>query len=261
VDRATIRSAGAPAETPARPVTRPRLRLVLAALLVGGLVAVLVAARLWPHGFGDRIQLWLHAAQHWGRSSWLAFAAIQTLVALSGVVPASLVGIAAGAVFGIGGGFAIAAASTLLGAGLAFLMSRSVLRPLILGLLARRPLLGRLDKAVARDGWRTVCLLRVSPVMPFAVTSYALGLTGLRLRDYLLGTLASLPALLGYVVLGTLAQAGADAATSGASISRWAMLGGGILATGLLTLRLGRLLRAALAPGGVPDEIALETEE
>jgi uncharacterized membrane protein YdjX (TVP38/TMEM64 family) len=58
---------------------------------------------------------------------------------------------------------------------------------------------------LAQDGWRLVCVLRVSPVMPFAMTSYALGLTGISQRAYLLGTLAALPALLGYVTVGALA--------------------------------------------------------
>ena len=38
--------------------------------------------------------------------------------------------------------------------------------------------------------------------MPFVATSYLLGLSAISLRDYMLGTLAALPALLGYVSLG-----------------------------------------------------------
>ncbi|GAN65025.1 hypothetical protein Abor_003_095 [Acetobacter orientalis] len=53
-----------------------------------------------------------------------------------------------------------------------------------------------------------VCLLRISPILPFAVTSYVLGFTELSTADYILGTLASLPALLGYVFIGTLTQNG-----------------------------------------------------
>ena len=83
-------------------------------------------------------------------------------------------------------------------------------------------------------------------MMPFAATSYALGLTGVRLRDYLLGTLASLPALLGYVVLGRLAGSGLQAANTGAGLARWLMLVVGIAATAVLTLRIGRLGAGAL---------------
>jgi uncharacterized membrane protein YdjX (TVP38/TMEM64 family) len=39
-------------------------------------------------------------------------------------------------------------------------------------------------------------------LMPFVATSYLLGLSAISLRDYMLGILAALPALLGYVLLG-----------------------------------------------------------
>ena len=63
------------------------------------------------------------------------------------------------------------------------------------------------------------------------------------MRDYLLGTLASLPALLGYVVLGHLTDVGLSAAAQGASLLRWTTLGIGLLATALLTVRISRLAR------------------
>ena len=65
-----------------------------------------------------------------------------------------------------------------------------------------------MEQALARDGWKLVCLIRISPVMPFAVTSYALGLSSVRFRAYVLGTLASLPPLLAYVLAGRLAGLG-----------------------------------------------------
>jgi uncharacterized membrane protein YdjX (TVP38/TMEM64 family) len=113
--------------------------------------------------------------------------------------------------------------------------------------LARRPGLARFDVLLARDGWRIVCLLRISPVMPFAVTSYALGMSGVGIEAYAFGTLASLPALLGYVYVGTLAGAGLSAWTTGAAPLQWAILGFGILATLVLTLIIGRLAKRALA--------------
>jgi uncharacterized membrane protein YdjX (TVP38/TMEM64 family) len=66
-------------------------------------------------------------------------------------------------------------------------------------LAARRPRLRNLDALIGRDGWKLVCLLRISPVMPFSATSFALGLSSIGLCDYIVGTLASFPALSGYV--------------------------------------------------------------
>jgi uncharacterized membrane protein YdjX (TVP38/TMEM64 family) len=99
---------------------------------------------------------------------------------------------------------------------------------------------------LARDGWRFVCLVRLSPVMPFAVASYTLGLSSVGFAAYCLGTLASLPALLVYVFLGTLAQTGINSLASGAGAWQWAILVTGGLATIALAWRAGQLaLRAA----------------
>jgi uncharacterized membrane protein YdjX (TVP38/TMEM64 family) len=227
---------------------RPWLALSLLALLA----ACFLLGRLLPASMAGAPARWLAAAQGLGPGSWIAFLVGQTLIAASGVLPASLAGFAAGAVFGLLPGFLLAACSTMAGAVGAFALSRSVFRPWIAGLLARRPGLSRLDGAVAQDGWRSVCLLRLSPIMPFAVTSYALGLTSVAWRDYLIGTLASMPALLCYVALGRFAGAGVTAAHAGATPAGLALLALGIVATVLLTVRIGALARRGLAPDSQP---------
>ena len=101
-----------------------------------------------------------------------------------------------------------------------------------------------LDATIAKEGWRIVCLLRVSPVMPFSATSFALGLSSVRPRDYAIGTLASMPALFGYVVLGALTKSGLEMGSLSASPLRLAMLAVGIVATLVLTLKIGQILRS-----------------
>lgn len=222
---------------------------IAGALVLAFLAGTAIAARLWPGGIASETEQFLEVLKGLGGVGWIIFASAQMLVAISGILPASLLGVAAGAIYGLPLGFALAAISTLAGAALAFLLSRSLLRPFIASQLRRRPRLRNLDTLVARDGWKFVCLLRVSPVMPFAATSYSLGFTSISLRDYLIDTLASLPALGGYVFIGTLAGAGLSAWTSGAGLVRLALLGIGLAATAVVTLRLGHLaLRAGLLP-------------
>jgi uncharacterized membrane protein YdjX (TVP38/TMEM64 family) len=221
------------------------VRAVAAASLILVLAGCFVAARLLPQMAGVPAE-WLARAQAWGRTGWVAFVLLQSLVAVSGVLPASLAGVAAGAVFGLLAGFWLAALSTMAGAVGAFALSRSVLRPWVAGFLARRARLQRLDEAVAGDGWRSVCLLRLSPVMPFAVTSYALGLTSVGWRDYLVGTLASMPSLFCYVALGRFAGTGLEAIHTGASPVGLALLAFGLAATAVLTLRIGAIVRRTL---------------
>jgi uncharacterized membrane protein YdjX (TVP38/TMEM64 family) len=230
------------------------------ACLVAGLTAVLLLSGAVVVPFipdlPDRVRELLAAAHASGPVGWGVTFAVQVLVALCGIIPASIVGIASGAIFGLWAGFGLAAAGTVTGAACAFVLTRSLFRPLVLHLLRDRPRLGQLDEAITRDGWRFACLQRLSPIMPVAVTSYALALTSISARDYLIGALASLPALFGYVLTGTLVDAGVDAVGHGVHPLRWAMLGIGLVATLGLTLRMGRLaVRAGLGSavtGGVP---------
>lgn len=215
-----------------------RLAVVLAAAC---LVAAGLAAGRSPDLLVARVDDGLRAVRELGAAGGVLFAAVQVLVAVSGVLPASLLGVAAGVLYGLPAGFALSGASTLGGAVLAFALSRSVFRPAVARFLAGRTRLRELDGLIARDGWRFACLLRVSPVMPFAVTSYALGLSSIGLRDYLIGTLAAMPALFGYVLLGALAGSGVAAWSSSTPLGGW-LLALGALATLALTLRVGQLV-------------------
>ena len=151
-------------------------------------------------------------------------------------------------------GFLLAAVSTLAGALLSFVVSRALFRATVERLAARRPRLRNLDTRIARDGWKLVCLLRVSPIMPFSATSLALGLSAVGLRDYAIGTLASLPALYGYVFIGTLADTSLSAWATGASTVRLVLLGIGGLATLVLVLRFGQIaIKLGLASRAADD--------
>lgn len=183
-----------------------------------------------------------------GAAGWLIFVLLQTGIALVGFLPASLLGLAAGAIYGIALGFGLSATGVALGAALAFLLARSALRPGIARTMDRNPKLRRLDAAITRDGWRLVLLMRVSPLMPFSLTSFALGLSGIAFRPYMLGTLASLPALLLYVVLGALGAHSLSLIGHDGDTTKLTLLAAGLVATALLTLRLGWLIRRSLGP-------------
>jgi len=158
-------------------------------------------------------------------------------------VPASLVGVAAGAAYGLPLGFATAALSTLTGAIVAFLLSRSLLRPFIERKLRDRPHLASFDAHIGARGWRLVCLLRLSPVMPFAATSYALGLSSIAFGEYLLGSLASLLSLLAYVLTGVFVKTGVSAWSDGEALIRLTSLGIGALSMAILAAQVSRMLR------------------
>jgi uncharacterized membrane protein YdjX (TVP38/TMEM64 family) len=231
-------------------MTSPAFRVVIACTLILILSVGLICGH-FDHSATSQFApvAWLSHMQIHERRNWGAFLLLQTLVAISGVIPASFVGIAAGMIFGLAFGFDLAAASTLAGAVIAFALARSVFRPLIEGYLARRPGLQRLDGAIAQDGWSNVVLLRLSPIMPFAITSYALGLTAISWRNYVIGTPASLPPLFCYVAMGHFAGRGVYGLQTGMSPLKLIMLGIGIVATGWFTLHLGAITRRSFADG------------
>jgi uncharacterized membrane protein YdjX (TVP38/TMEM64 family) len=205
------------------------------------------ADHVWPHIVEAAFDAATRLVTAHNQFGWITCAALQVIVAMSGILPASVGALGAGMMFGTGCGFLLCGPTTMAGAWLAFLLSRSLFRPFIIRALAHHPRMGALDEAIGRDGWRLVFLLRISPIMPFAATSYALGLTSIGPRPYIKGTLASLPALLGYAMMGDLAGAGATSFINGQTRPwHWVLLTAAIAATDLLTLRLGRIVQQML---------------
>lgn len=240
--------------TSGRSRRRPTGRVILATCFAGVVAFGIMAAWLSSERVSGAAEGFMQVLRGLGVRGAVLYAALQICVAVSGILPASLLGVGAGAIYGLVPGFLLAATSTLAGAILSFFASRSLLRPSIESLVARRPRLCNLDALIAREGWKLVCLLRVSPVMPFSATSLALGLSPIGLRDYAIGTLASLPALCGYVFIGTLADRGLSAWSTGTGPVRWGLLGIGALATLLLILRLGQIVvKLGLATSPVRD--------
>jgi uncharacterized membrane protein YdjX (TVP38/TMEM64 family) len=76
----------------------------------------------------------------------------------------------------------------MLGALLAFLISRYWLGKTIKKrVLRNHKSFAAVDQVVTDSGWKIVLLLRLTPV-PYSIVSYFLGVTKVKLRDYLLGT-------------------------------------------------------------------------
>jgi uncharacterized membrane protein YdjX (TVP38/TMEM64 family) len=219
-------------------------RGLVAVGLVGLVVLGIVTAWASPAGLIAAADTSVQTLRNFGFGGAIVFGVLQIFVAVSGVLPASVLGVVAGTIYGLVPGFLLAAVSTMAGAVLAFFLSRSLFRPAVERLVASSPRLRNFDALIALDGWRLVCLLRISPVMPFSVTSYMLGLSSIDLRGYVMGTLASLPALCGYVFIGTLADASLSAWMTGAGPLHWILLGIGGVATLILVVRLGDIVRS-----------------
>ena len=212
------------------------------------LILISLCGAVAAHYFGPavmfRLKPLIAEVRHAGATGWLVFLAIQIAVSASGFIPASLIGVAAGFAYGTWVGFLLSATGTLIGGCIAFLLGRSLMRPFVLKFVSKRQYLARLEEGISSHGWWLVCLLRISPTMPFAATSYALGLTRIGLLPYLMGSLASLPALFGYVILGSVADRTLQPALMAvAQPLHWGLVLAGAATTALLGLQIWRLFK------------------
>jgi uncharacterized membrane protein YdjX (TVP38/TMEM64 family) len=233
-----------PAPLEASPPRR-RLPFWLQALAA---LAVLGGLFLLGRSLGDRVPAFARWVEAQGAAGALLFVAGYALATVA-MIPGSLLTLAAGAIFGLARGTAYVLAGATLGACLAFFVARYVARGTVERRLAGNPRFAALDRAVGREGRKIVVLLRLSPVVPFNLLNYALGLTGVRFLDYLVACLGMLPGTLLYVYYGKLAGDVA-ALAGGASPARgagaWAVLVLGLAATVAVTAYVTRLARRAL---------------
>jgi uncharacterized membrane protein YdjX (TVP38/TMEM64 family) len=122
-------------------------------------------------------------------------------VAVLFVVPASAMSAAAGGLFGPAVGLAVVVVASNLGSAMAFLVARYVARDSVAALVAEREGFRRIDALVAERGALAVAFVRLVPIFPFDLASYAFGLTGVPFPTYVLWTfIASFPGAVLFVV-------------------------------------------------------------
>lgn len=172
-------------------------------LIVFALVAVLSAFFL---PFRD----WALVAYEWslenpigGAFAFLALFVVWVIFAL----PASLLMLTGGFLFGLQNGFGLVFLGSLLGSTLAFLIARNLARNAVAKRIGEDVRLVAIDKAIKDSALPVVLLTRLSLVLPYNLLNYAYGLTSVKFSDYVLGTTVGmfLPLLL-FTFLGTTAK-------------------------------------------------------
>jgi uncharacterized membrane protein YdjX (TVP38/TMEM64 family) len=227
---------------PAPPARRfPFGKLLLALAALGALLAL---GRL-AGGYVPAFQQWVAGLGAFGPLVFIAGYA----AAVVAFVPGSALTLASGAIFGVAKGTVLVFAAALLGSTAAFLVARHLARGAIERRIAGDARFAAIDRAIAEEGRKIVFLLRLSPIFPFVLLNYGLGLTRVRLADYVVAGAGMLPGTLLYVYLGD-AAGRAVAAAGGAAPARspveWALFGVGLLATAAVTFVVTRIARRAL---------------
>lgn len=224
-------------------VTRHGWKAAIAVVVVTLLLALAwrLPVRQWIVTLADQIR-------GMGATGVALFIVVYVLAVVA-LLPGSWFTLAAGFAYGPVGGLFVASPASVLGATLAFFLSRTTLRDWIQKQVTRSPKVRALDRAIGKDSFRLVLLLRLSPLIPFNILNYALGLTDATVGRYVVASfIGMLPGTWMYVYLGSLATtaAGLTDASRGGGWQRLVLTIAGRLAAVLVVLLVTRSARRAL---------------
>jgi len=206
--------------------------------------AALFAARYF--GFADRIRPILARSATlgpWGVAIFFGLYVAATVLLL----PASILTLGAGAIYGPSRGFALVWCSATAGATAAFLVSRYLARDWIQKKLEGNARFRAVDEAVGREGWKIVGLTRLTPIFPFNLLNYAFGISRVSFRDYFLASwIGIVPGTAFYVYLGSIAGDAAGLKTGVRTPGQWGMLLMGLAAAAGVVAMITRIAKQAL---------------
>jgi uncharacterized membrane protein YdjX (TVP38/TMEM64 family) len=187
---------------------------------------------------------WISAQGFWGGLCLVLLYAVACLTFL----PGSMLTLGAGALYGFVTGVALISAGSLLGATCSFLIGRYLLRGFLQRKLAQNAKFQAIDQAIAQEGWKIVLLSRLSPIFPFSLLNYGLGLTRISLGHFMVASwLGTLPLIAVYVYAGMLAGSlvRIDQAHQ-SSTTEWILKIVGLVATIALSIYTTRVATKAL---------------
>jgi uncharacterized membrane protein YdjX (TVP38/TMEM64 family) len=219
-------------------------KLIVFALV---LIALSAAAAVFP------VRDWIRNLIDWvqrlgpvGIAVFIGAYAIATVLFL----PGWIFTVAAGLLFGVAGGTAVALCGATLGAALAFLVARYLIRDSVENFSKSNPRFRAIDQAIGENGWKIVGLLRLNPLIPFNLSNYFYGITTIQFWPYVLvSAIGMLPGALLYAYLGAIGKATLTA-KSPPSVGRYLVLSIGLAATIAVTIIIARIARNALKKSG-----------
>ena len=170
------------------------LRLAALAVVIGGLFALVAVSG----GLSSaRVRDWIEPFGWVGPLVFIALSAALTVA----LFPGPLLAGASGLLFGTALGFPVSLVSAVLGASLAFSVSRRVGAAPVDRLAG--PRVAAMKAWIEERGFLAVLYARIAPGVPYTVVNYAAGLTRIRLRTFAAATaLGAAPRAFAYTALG-----------------------------------------------------------
>ncbi|KAJ6980739.1 hypothetical protein NC653_024174 [Populus alba x Populus x berolinensis] len=116
-------------------------------------------------------------------------------------VPAAVLTLGGGYLFGLPLGFVADSIGATIGAGAAFLLGRTIGRSFVVSKLKDYPKFRSVAIAIQKSGFKIVLLLRLVPLLPFNMLNYLLSVTPVPIGEYML---ASWIGMMVFIILGLL---------------------------------------------------------
>lgn len=164
-------------------------------------------------------------------------------------VPASILTLGGGYLFGLPVGFVADSLGSTAGATAAFLLGKMVGRSYVVSKLKNYPKFEAVAIAIQRSGFKITLLLRLAPLLPFNILNYLLSLTPISIGEYILASwLGMVPITLALVYVGTTIKDLSDV-THGwkdISLSHWILVTVGFVSTVVLMVLVDRVAKKSL---------------
>lgn len=222
---------------------KPKLKLLLWFFLGTGLI---VAAKyLNFQGLLHSTLSWIASLGRWGPAMFIIIYILATVL----FVPGSILALAAGVLFGVLWGSIYVSIGATIGAVVAFLIGRYLARGWVAKQIEGNGMFKVIDETVAREGWKIVGLMQLSPIFPFNMLNYAFGVTQVSFKDYFFPTwIGIMPGTFLYVYIGSLTGDLTMSAMKERSRTpiEWACYAIGLIATVLIMIYATRIAKKAL---------------
>uniref|UniRef100_A0A3N7FLR0 VTT domain-containing protein n=1 Tax=Populus trichocarpa TaxID=3694 RepID=A0A3N7FLR0_POPTR len=150
-------------------------------------------------------------------------------------VPASVLTLGGGYLFGLPVGFVADSIGATVGAGAAFLLGRTIGRSFVVSKLKDYPKFSSVAIAIQKSGFKIVLLLRLVPLLPFNMLNYLLSVTPVPIGEYMLASwIGMMPITLALVYIGTTLK------------DRWVLIVLGLVVSVVLMFCVTKVAKSAL---------------
>ncbi|MCL7046995.1 hypothetical protein MKW94_021357 [Papaver nudicaule] len=176
-------------------------------------------------------------------------------------VPASVLTLGGGYLFGLPVGFVADSIGATIGATAAFILGRTIGRSYVISKLKDYPKFQAVAIAIQRSGFKIVLLLRLVPLLPFNMLNYLLSVTPVSIWEYMLASwLGMMPITFALVYVGTTLKNLSDVTHGWGEITptRWVVIVAGLVISVVLMVCVTKVAKASLEKALAENDTEIE---